>query len=78
MSTTLEPTFVEEIGNTTVPAGRSIKLACSVKDLGTYKVSDCKVCTQSKQIKKEGRMKVKKKKKEKHLQRENFNQYFTK
>ncbi|KAK0091027.1 hypothetical protein PV326_003859 [Microctonus aethiopoides] len=37
MSTTLEPTFVEEIGNTTVPAGRSIKLACSVKDLGTYK-----------------------------------------
>ncbi|KAK0161784.1 hypothetical protein PV327_008198 [Microctonus hyperodae] len=37
LSTTLEPTFVEEIGNTTVPAGRSIKLACSVKDLGTYK-----------------------------------------
>ncbi|KAK0078752.1 hypothetical protein PV325_002130 [Microctonus aethiopoides] len=37
ISTTLEPTFVEEIGNTTVPAGRSIKLACSVKDLGTYK-----------------------------------------
>lgn len=33
-----EPEFLEEIGNTTVPAGRNIKLACSVKDLGTYKV----------------------------------------
>ncbi|CAG5093190.1 Protein of unknown function [Cotesia congregata] len=32
-----EPEFLEEIGNTTVPAGRNIKLACSVKDLGTYK-----------------------------------------
>lgn len=39
VSTVAEPEFVEEIGNTTVPAGRNIKLACSVKDLGTYKVS---------------------------------------
>ncbi|XP_053592973.1 lachesin-like [Microplitis demolitor] len=34
-----EPEFIEEIGNTTVPAGRNVKLACSVKDLGTYKVA---------------------------------------
>ncbi|XP_034934008.1 lachesin-like [Chelonus insularis] len=39
VSTIPEPEFVEPIGNTTVPAGRSIKLACSVKDLGTYKVA---------------------------------------
>ncbi|KAF7989828.1 hypothetical protein HCN44_008502 [Aphidius gifuensis] len=39
VSTVAEPEFVEEIGNTTVPAGRNIKLACSVKDLGTYKVA---------------------------------------
>ncbi|XP_031778750.1 lachesin isoform X2 [Nasonia vitripennis] len=38
-STVLEPEFVKEIGNITVPAGRSVKLACTVKDLGTYKVA---------------------------------------
>ncbi|XP_014204982.1 lachesin-like [Copidosoma floridanum] len=37
--TTMEPEFVKEIGNITAPAGRSIKLACTVKDLGTYKVA---------------------------------------
>ncbi|KAJ8679701.1 hypothetical protein QAD02_015488, partial [Eretmocerus hayati] len=35
----MEPEFVKEIGNITVPAGRSVKLACTVKDLGSYKVA---------------------------------------
>ncbi|XP_043529498.1 uncharacterized protein LOC122539003 isoform X2 [Frieseomelitta varia] len=34
-----DPEFVDEIGNITVPAGRNVKLACSVKDLGPYKVA---------------------------------------
>ncbi|KNC33265.1 hypothetical protein FF38_13252 [Lucilia cuprina] len=32
-----EPEFTEYIENVTVPAGRNIKLACSVKNLGSYK-----------------------------------------
>ncbi|XP_011300704.1 lachesin isoform X1 [Fopius arisanus] len=39
LTTVPEPEFVDEIGNKTVPAGRNIKLACSVKDLGSYKVA---------------------------------------
>lgn len=39
VSAIADPEFTEEIGNITVPAGRDVKLACSVKDLGTYKVS---------------------------------------
>lgn len=34
-----DPEFTDVIDNITVPAGRSIKLACSVKNLGSYKVS---------------------------------------
>ncbi|XP_065356503.1 lachesin [Calliphora vicina] len=34
-----EPEFTEYIENVTVPAGRNIKLACSVKNLGSYKVA---------------------------------------
>lgn len=34
-----EPEFTEIIENITVPAGRNVKLACSVKNLGSYKVS---------------------------------------
>ncbi|XP_076475383.1 lachesin isoform X2 [Bombus vancouverensis nearcticus] len=34
-----DPEFIDEIGNITVPAGRTVKLACSVKDLGPYKVA---------------------------------------
>lgn len=34
-----EPEFTEVIENVTVPAGRNVKLACSVKNLGSYKVS---------------------------------------
>ncbi|XP_076750319.1 lachesin isoform X2 [Xylocopa sonorina] len=34
-----DPEFVDAIGNITVPAGRNVKLACSVKDLGPYKVA---------------------------------------
>ncbi|KAL7303732.1 hypothetical protein TKK_0003865 [Trichogramma kaykai] len=37
--TILEPEFVKEIGNITMPAGRDVKLACTVKNLGSYKVS---------------------------------------
>ncbi len=33
-----EPEFVEDIENVTVPVGRNVKLACSVRNLGTYKV----------------------------------------
>lgn len=33
-----EPEFTEVIDNVTVPAGRHVKLACSVKNLGSYKV----------------------------------------
>ncbi|XP_073821177.1 dpr-interacting protein zeta isoform X2 [Musca autumnalis] len=36
---TEEPEFTEYIENVTVPAGRNIKLACSVKNLGSYKVA---------------------------------------
>ncbi|XP_058447355.1 lachesin-like [Malaya genurostris] len=34
-----EPEFTEVIENVTVPAGRNVKLACSVKNLGSYKVA---------------------------------------
>ena len=34
-----EPEFTDVIENVTVPAGRNVKLACSVKNLGSYKVS---------------------------------------
>lgn len=33
-----EPEFTDVIQNVTVPAGRSVRLACSVKNLGSYKV----------------------------------------
>lgn len=33
-----DPEFTDVIENITVPAGRNIKLACSVKNLGSYKV----------------------------------------
>jgi hypothetical protein len=33
-----EPEFTEQIENITVPAGRNVKLACSVKNLGTFRV----------------------------------------
>lgn len=36
---TEEPEFTEYIENVTVPAGRNVKLGCSVKNLGSYKVS---------------------------------------
>jgi hypothetical protein len=34
-----DPEFTDVIENITVPAGRNVKLACSVKNLGSYKVS---------------------------------------
>ncbi|XP_060666669.1 neurotrimin [Drosophila nasuta] len=34
-----DPEFTDVIDNITVPAGRNVKLACSVKNLGTYKVA---------------------------------------
>lgn len=33
-----DPEFTEPIVNVTVPAGRSVKLGCSVRNLGSYKV----------------------------------------
>jgi hypothetical protein len=33
-----DPEFTEQIENITVPAGRNVKMACSVKNLGSYKV----------------------------------------
>ncbi|XP_078036509.1 lachesin [Augochlora pura] len=39
VTTVSEPEFVEEIGNITAPAGRNVKLSCSVKNLGQYKVA---------------------------------------
>lgn len=33
------PEFTDIIENITVPAGRNVKLACSVKNLGPFKVS---------------------------------------
>lgn len=36
-----DPEFTDVIDNITVPAGRNVKLACSVKNLGSYKVSEC-------------------------------------
>lgn len=33
-----DPEFTDVIENITVPAGRNVKLACSVKNLGSYKV----------------------------------------
>ncbi|CAG9803946.1 unnamed protein product [Chironomus riparius] len=36
---TEEPEFTDVIENVTVPAGRNVKLACSVKNLGSYKVA---------------------------------------
>lgn len=35
-----DPEFTEPIVNVTVPAGRSVKLGCSVRNLGSYKVWD--------------------------------------
>lgn len=35
-----EPEFTEVIENVTVPAGRNVRMACSVKNLGTFKASD--------------------------------------
>ncbi|CAB3360733.1 Hypothetical predicted protein [Cloeon dipterum] len=32
-----DPEFTDIIENITVPAGRNVKLSCSVKNLGTYK-----------------------------------------
>lgn len=40
VTTIPDPEFVDEIGNITVPAGRNVKLACSVKDLGSFKVRE--------------------------------------
>jgi len=34
-----DPEFVEAIENITAPAGRTVKLACSVQNLGSYRVS---------------------------------------
>lgn len=34
-----EPEFTEVIENVTVPAGRNVRMACSVKNLGTFKAS---------------------------------------
>ncbi|XP_060862108.1 neurotrimin-like isoform X2 [Metopolophium dirhodum] len=34
-----DPEFTEPITNVTVPAGRSVKLGCSVRNLGSYKVA---------------------------------------
>ncbi|XP_049318593.1 lachesin isoform X3 [Bactrocera dorsalis] len=34
-----EPEFTDYIENVTVPAGRNVKLGCSVKNLGSYKVA---------------------------------------
>lgn len=34
-----EPEFTEVIENVTVPAGRNVHMACSVKNLGTFKAS---------------------------------------
>lgn len=34
-----DPEFTDIIENITVAAGRNVKFACSVKNLGTYKVS---------------------------------------
>ncbi|XP_015431804.1 PREDICTED: lachesin-like [Dufourea novaeangliae] len=39
VATIPEPEFVDPIGNITVSAGRNVKLACSVKDLGQFKVA---------------------------------------
>lgn len=39
VTTIPDPEFVEPIGNITVPAGRNVKLACIVKDLGSFKVA---------------------------------------
>ncbi|XP_055852477.1 lachesin [Episyrphus balteatus] len=36
---TEDPEFTDVIENITVPAGRNVKLACSVKNLGSYKVA---------------------------------------
>ena len=40
---TEDPEFTDVIENITVPAGRNVKLACSVKNLGSYKVSQFKI-----------------------------------
>lgn len=34
-----DPEFTDVIENITVAAGRNVKFACSVKNLGSYKVS---------------------------------------
>ncbi|XP_026675546.1 lachesin-like isoform X2 [Ceratina calcarata] len=39
VTTVPDPEFVDQIGNITVSAGRNVKLSCSVKDLGPYKVA---------------------------------------
>lgn len=41
-----EPEFTEVIENVTVPAGRNVRLGCSVKNLGSFKVRmtvDCRM-----------------------------------
>ncbi|KAG7206732.1 hypothetical protein KM043_000657 [Ampulex compressa] len=37
VTTVADPEFVDEIGNITIAAGRNVKLACSVKNLGPFK-----------------------------------------
>lgn len=37
-----EPEFTHHIDNVTVPAGRNVKMACSVKNLGSFKVTSKK------------------------------------
>ncbi|KAK3910335.1 Opioid-binding protein/cell adhesion molecule-like protein [Frankliniella fusca] len=34
-----DPSFVDEIENVTAPAGRNIRMSCTVKDLGAYRVA---------------------------------------
>lgn len=34
-----EPEFVDSVANVTVPAGRNVRMACSVKNLGSFKVA---------------------------------------
>ncbi|XP_015609759.1 lachesin isoform X2 [Cephus cinctus] len=39
VTTRPDPEFIDQIGNITVPAGRNVKLACSVNNLGPYRVA---------------------------------------
>lgn len=38
-----EPEFTDVIENVTVPAGRNVRLACSVKNLRSFKVSSVEI-----------------------------------